>query len=225
MQADVRVSRFVRASPEATFAAVMDWTGQSRWIPLTDTRVLDPDPGVGQRVVARTGVGPLAFDDPMTVTWWDPLVSAEQGRQLSGIEHLRAVRDGVLPPPPISGLMAFGMTSVEEGDVVFTCTPDESAYNPIGVVHGGLVCTLLDTVVGCAVHTTLPLGTGYTSIEIKVSYLRPVHGTSGPLVAAGTVVKPGRRVAFAEGTVSDASGKVVATATSTLLVFSTDGTG
>ena len=72
MQGDVRVSRYVRASPEATFAAVMDWTGQSRWIPLTATRVLDPTPGVGQRVVARTGLGPVAFDDPMTVTWWDP---------------------------------------------------------------------------------------------------------------------------------------------------------
>lgn len=85
----------------------------------------------------------------------------------------------------------------------------------------GLVCTLLDTVVGCAVHSTLPVGSGYTSVEIKVSYLWPVHGTSGPLVALGDVVKPGRRVAFAEGSVSEAAGKLVATATSTLLVFST----
>jgi uncharacterized protein (TIGR00369 family) len=87
------------------------------------------------------------------------------------------------------------------------------------VVHGGLVCTLLDTVAGCAVHTTLPAGFGYTSIELKVNYLRAVHLTSGPLTAVGTVVKPGRRVAFAEGEVYDAAGKVVATATSSLLVF------
>jgi uncharacterized protein (TIGR00369 family) len=160
-----------------------------------------------------------------TVTWYDPMQVAAAGLSMSGLQLLEQVRDGVLPPPPISQLFQMGVTTVEPGRVVFTCELDESAYNPIGVVHGGLVCTLLDTVVGCAVHTTLPVGTGYTSIEIKVSYLRPVHGTSGPLVAAGTVVKPGRRVAFAEGSVSDASGKVVATATSTLLVFSTDATG
>jgi uncharacterized protein (TIGR00369 family) len=148
---------------------------------------------------------------------------AAAGLSMSGIELLRGVRDGTLPPPPISQLFQMGINTVEPGHVEFTCELDESAYNPIGVVHGGLVCTMLDTVVGCAVHTTLPVGSGYTSIEIKVSYLRPVHGSSGPLVAVGTVVKPGHRVAFAEGTVSDASGKIVATATSTLLVSSTDG--
>ncbi len=158
-----------------------------------------------------------------TVTWYDPMQVAAAGLSMSGIELLQAVRDGVLPPPPISQLFQMDVTSVDPGRVEFTCELDESAYNPIGVVHGGLVCTLLDTVVGCAVHSTLPVGSGYTSIEIKVSYLRPVHGTSGPLLAHGTVVKPGRRVAFAEGSVSDASGKTVATATSTLLVFSTAG--
>jgi len=156
-----------------------------------------------------------------TVTWYDPMQVAAAGLSMSGLQLLEAVRDGQLPPPPISQLFRMGVNAVESGRVEFTCELDESAYNPIGVVHGGLVCTLLDTVVGCAVHSTLPLGSGYTSIEIKVSYLRPVHGTSGPLVGVGTVVKAGRRVAFAEGTVHDASGKAVATATSTLLVFST----
>lgn len=146
---------------------------------------------------------------------------------MSGLELLEAVRDGRVPPPPISQLFQMGINAIELGRVEFTCELDESAYNPIGVVHGGvvhggLVCTLLDTVVGCAVHSTLPVGSGYTSVEIKVSYLRPVHGKSGPLVAVGKVVKPGRRVAFAEGSVSEASGKLVATATSTLLVFSTE---
>lgn len=156
-----------------------------------------------------------------TVTWYDPMQVAAAGLSMTGLDLLRAVRDGLLPPPPISQLFQMGITTVEPGRVEFTCRLDESAYNPIGVVHGGLVCTLLDTVVGCAVHTTLPLGVGYTSIEIKVSYLRPVHGTSGPLTAHGTVVKPGRRVAFAEGSVVDVTGRTVATATSTLLVFST----
>jgi uncharacterized protein (TIGR00369 family) len=160
-----------------------------------------------------------------TVTWYDPMQVAAAGLSMSGLQLLEAVRDGALPPPPISELFQMGVAAVEPGRVEFTCDLDESAYNPIGVVHGGLVCTLLDTVVGCAVHWTLPVGSGYTSIEIKVSYLRQVHGTSGPLVATGQVVKPGRRVAFAEGSVSDAAGKVVATATSTLLVFSTAGAG
>ena len=116
-------------------------------------------------------------------------------------------------------LMQFDIRALEEGRVEFGCTLDESVYNPIGVVHGGLVCTLLDTVAGCAVHTTLPQGFAYTSIELKVNYLRAVHATSGPLTAIGRVVKPGRRVAFAEGEVLDAQGRTVATASSSLLVF------
>ncbi len=115
--------------------------------------------------------------------------------------------------------MGFGLCAVEEGDVVFSCAPEESAYNPIGVVHGGLVCTLLDSVCGCAVQSTLPLGTGYTSLEIKVSYLRPVHAHSGELTAHGWVTRRGRRASFAEGDVRTADGKLVATATSTCLVF------
>jgi uncharacterized protein (TIGR00369 family) len=154
-----------------------------------------------------------------TVQWHDPLASAAEGATRSGIDHLRAVVAGELPPAPISGLMGFAITSVAEGEVVFTCTPDESSYNPIGVVHGGLVCTLLDSVAGCAVQSTLPAGTGYTSLEIKVSYLRPVRADTGELTARGWVTRAGRRAAFAEGDVRSPDGKVVATASSTCLVF------
>jgi hypothetical protein len=91
-----------------------------------------------------------------TVTWYDPMQVAAAGLSMSGLQLLEAVRDGVLPPPPISQLFQMGVNAVEPGRVEFTCELDESAYNPIGVVHGGLVCTLLDTVVGCAVHSTLP---------------------------------------------------------------------
>ena len=154
-----------------------------------------------------------------TVTWHDPLITAAGALERSGLETMEAIRDGVLPPPPIAMLMQFDIRALEEGRVEFGCTLDESAYNPIGVDHGGLVCTLLDTVAGCAVHTTLPKGFAYTSIELKVNYLRAVHLTSGPLTAIGRVVKPGRRVAFAEGEVLDAAGKTVATASSSLLVF------
>lgn len=154
-----------------------------------------------------------------TVTWEDPLAAASAGAALSGLEAMQALAAGEIPPPPISALMQMSVAHVERGVVVFTCEPDESHYNPIGIVHGGLVCTLLDSVVGCAVHTTLEQGIGYTSLELKVSYLAGVHAGSGTLTATGRVVKPGRRVAFAEGEVRDAAGTLVATATSTLLVF------
>ncbi len=154
-----------------------------------------------------------------TVEWYDPRVTAAGAAGMTGLEAMRAIRDGVLPPPPIAMLLRMSIHDIAEGRVEFGCAVDESVYNPIGVVHGGLVCTLLDTVVGCAVHTTLPQGVGYTSIELKVSYLRAVHATSGPLRAVGRVVKPGSRVAFAEGEVTDAAGRTVATASSSLLVF------
>jgi uncharacterized protein (TIGR00369 family) len=154
-----------------------------------------------------------------TVEWHDPMITAAGALRRSGLETMQAIRDGVLPPPPIAMLMQMDITGLEEGRVEFTCTVDESVYNPIGVVHGGLVCTMLDTVAGCAVHTTLPAGVGYTSIELKVNYLRAVHASSAPLTAIGRVIKPGRRVAFAEGEVLDAAGRSVATASSSLLVF------
>jgi uncharacterized protein (TIGR00369 family) len=154
-----------------------------------------------------------------TVTWHSPGPSTAKGLAMSGIDYLRAMVDGELPQAPIAGLLQFDLVEVEPGRAVGTCVPDESAYNPIGAIHGGLICTLLDSVTGCAVHSTLPQGKGYTSIEIKVNYLKAVRLNSGPLTATGTVVKSGSRVGFSEGVVTDASGAVVATATSTLLIF------
>ncbi len=154
-----------------------------------------------------------------TVSWHDPVASAERGLALPGIEHLRGILQGTHPPAPIARLMGFRISAVDVGEVTFTVDPDESVYNPIGVVHGGLVCTLLDSVCGCAVQSTLPAGTGYTSMEIKVSYLRPVRAGGGELTAVGRVTRAGRRAAFAEGEVRTPDGKLVATATSTCLVF------
>ena len=154
-----------------------------------------------------------------TVTWHEPGPSTAKGLSMAGVDYLQAIVDGVLPPPPIAGLLQFDIASVEPGRVVFTCRPDESAYNPIGAIHGGLVCTLLDSVAGCALHSTLPRGKGYTSVEIKVNYLKTVRLSSGLLTATGTVVKSGSRVGFTEGVLTDAGGAVVATASSTLLVF------
>ena len=156
------------------------------------------------------------------ITWHDPAPTAALGASMSGLEYLQAIVDRRLPPPPIGQLMRFDFLAVEPGGVVFACELDESAYNPMGVVHGGLVCTLLDSVAGCALHSTLPAGRGCTSIEIQVNYLRAVRLSSGVLTATGTVVKAGPRVGFTEGVVTDSSGALVATASSTLIVFDTN---
>jgi len=107
-----------------------------------------------------------------TITWYDPAVTAAGMQGRSGLEFLQAMVAGELPGPPIGSHFDLRAVSVTAGEVVFACTPDDSAYNPIGLIHGGLLCTLLDSVAGCAVHTTLPAGVGYTSIEISVRYLR-----------------------------------------------------
>jgi uncharacterized protein (TIGR00369 family) len=153
------------------------------------------------------------------VSWEDPVAAAELAKTMSGMELFEAMLKGSVPPPPITSLMNMQLVSAEVGKAVFTCEPDESHYNPIGTVHGGLVCTLLDSAAGCAVHTTLPKGQAYTSLEIKVSYLRPVLADSGTLTATGIVTKPGRRAAFADATVTDSQGRLVASASSTCLVF------
>ena len=115
--------------------------------------------------------------------------------------------------------MGFTLVSVESGEVVFAATPDESVYNPIGMVHGGMACTMLDSAAGCAVHTTLPAGAGYSSIEIKISFLRPIHTHTGEIFAHGRVTKAVKRVAFAEADLRDSAGNVLATASSSLLII------
>jgi uncharacterized protein (TIGR00369 family) len=153
------------------------------------------------------------------VTWHDPMTTQATVASMSGLAYWQAVADGRFPPPPIAELVQMRLADVENGRIAFSCTPDGSMYNPLGMVHGGLACTLLDTATGCALHTTLPEGVGYTSIEIKVNYLKAITAASAPLMAVGTVVKAGSRVGFAEASLTDASGELVATATSTLLVF------
>ncbi|PYE18005.1 uncharacterized protein (TIGR00369 family) [Williamsia limnetica] len=154
-----------------------------------------------------------------TVTWHDPAIPAQVATKLSGIDYMHALADGRIPAPPIVGLMDARLTSVTPGAAEFTLTPNESHFNPIGAVHGGIICTLLDSAAGCAVHTTLPQGVGYTSVEIKVNFMRGTTLDSGDLIARGWVKKSGRRVAFAEAEITDSLGKTVATASTSLLVF------
>lgn len=155
-----------------------------------------------------------------TFTWSNPTEALAESSRLSGFAVLEAMRDRTLPPPPMAVLINCDILEVAPGRVVFDCSPGEEHYNPLGTVHGGLMCTLLDTVLGCAAHTTLGAGVGYTSIDIKVSFIRPVTLLSGALTATGNVTKAGKRVIFTEGVVVNEYGELVATATSSLLVLS-----
>lgn len=137
----------------------------------------------------------------------------------TGLEQLRAVASGEVPPPPISSHIGLDFVTIDDGDVVMTAVPDESHYNPIGSVHGGFFATVLDSVCGCAVHSTLPAGVGYTSLEIKVSFLRPITADTGQVTAHGWVTRRGRSASFAEADIRDSEGRVLATASSTCLII------
>jgi len=154
-----------------------------------------------------------------TITWSDPRPTAALALQLSGLDFLKRMMAGEIPPPPIATRLGFDLVEIAEGDAVFEITPDDSHYNPIGVVHGGVALTLLDSAAGCAVQSTLPLGLAYTSLETKVNFLRGITSDTGKLRAHGWVTKPGRRAAFAEADLRDAEGRVYATAASTCLVY------
>lgn len=155
-----------------------------------------------------------------TISWEDPVAAFERGRELSGIDYLRAIRDGELPPPPIAALMGFAPVEVEEGRVVFAAEPGEFHYNPIGVVHGGLAATLLDSAMGCAVQSVLPAGVAYTTLEVKLNYVRAMTRDTGRVLAEASVLHRGGRVATAEGRVhAEDTGKLLAHATTTCLVL------
>jgi len=137
---------------------------------------------------------------------------------LTGLEQLRAAFEGS-KGPGIGRTMGFRAVTLEEGRVVFSGTPGPEVYNPIGTVHGGYAATLLDSACGCAVHSRLAAGQGYTTLELKVAYHRPMTSETGEVFAEGKVVSLGRRAAFAEATLKDATGRLYASATSSLLVM------
>jgi uncharacterized protein (TIGR00369 family) len=140
-------------------------------------------------------------------------------KHMDGLTFLRAVRDGEAPPAPIGVLMKFSLAEIDEGRVVFVATPDARVYNPLGTVHGGYVCTLLDSCMGCAVHSTLKAGLGYTSVELKVNFVRPLSEATGEVRAEGRVLSAGRQIATAEGRLVDARGRLLAHGTTTCLIF------
>ena len=155
-----------------------------------------------------------------TVTWQDPLSVAAEGARLAGIDYMRALAAEELPPPPIAVLLRMQPVEVEPGRAVFEGEPGEEHYNPIGVVHGGYAATLLDSALGCAVHTTLEPGVGYTTLSLEVKLVRPITADIGRVRAEGEVLYRGRRQATAQAQLTDAeTGKLLAHGSATCLII------
>jgi len=155
----------------------------------------------------------------LEVTWDDPAMLAAEGSRRPPLEFLQAIRDREVPTAPISQLMGFHLDEVEEGRAVFGADPGEQHYNPIGVVHAGLAATMLDSAMACAIHSALPEGAGYTTLETKFNLVRAITAETGRIEAEGRVVNLGRRVGTAEGRLTATEGgKLLAHGTSTCLV-------
>ena len=154
-----------------------------------------------------------------TVTWQDPRTLSDAARTMGGFEFLSAIADGRLPQPPIAEVLGFRLVEVRPGVAVFEVLPGEHHYNPIGVVHGGLAMTLLDSCMACAVQTQVPPGSGYTTLEAKVNLVRPITAATGMLRATGKTIHVGSRIGTAEGRLEDASGKLYAHGTTTCIVL------
>ena len=147
------------------------------------------------------------------------VASLEEIADISGLEMLQRLAAGDLPRPPIGATLNFDPETVEHGRVIFAGTPLFDHYNPIGTVHGGWIAAMLDSALGCAVHSTLAAGSAYTTVEIKVNYLRPVTTATGRMRAEGKVIHVGRSFATAEATLTDEAGKLYAHGTTTCAIF------
>ena len=152
--------------------------------------------------------------------WQNPMASAAAGARMAGSEYIGAITAGEIPPPPMAVLMRMSPVAWSDGRATFEGEPGEEHFNPIGAVHGGYVATILDSAMGCAVHTTLPAGTGYTTVGLEVKFVRPITAETGRVRAEAEVIHRGRTQATAEGTVVEAaSGRLLAHGTTTCLIL------
>jgi uncharacterized protein (TIGR00369 family) len=154
-----------------------------------------------------------------SVTWYDPALPAAATAELPGREVMKAIIDRRLPPPPFMSILGAELVSVEEGEALFEIVPDESTYNPLGVVAGGLLCTMLDAAAGGAVQSLLPAGVGLSSIEIKVTFLKPLRAGHGPVQIHGHALRVGSRIAFAEAHARNGEGELVGHATTSFALW------
>jgi uncharacterized protein (TIGR00369 family) len=160
-----------------------------------------------------------SVDRTRTHAWDEPTSPAALDSSLSGLEFLEAIARGELPGAPIASTLGFEIDEVAPGRATFAVVPAEYHYNPIGTVHGGLAATLLDSALGCAVQTVLPAGSTYTTLELKVNFVRPITTETGRLTCRADVIHVGRRVGTAEARLEDASGRLFAHGTTTCMIF------
>jgi uncharacterized protein (TIGR00369 family) len=158
-------------------------------------------------------------------SWDDPLPLRDQLATRSGLELMRMMVSGELPPPPIARTLGFHIVEAEKGRAVFECEPAEYHYNPIGIVHAGLAMTLMDSAMGLAFVTTLERPTGWTTLEMKANFTRALTAETGVVRCTGSVVHPGRRVATTEARVEDPEGRLYAHGTGTILVVAAEQRG
>ncbi len=154
-----------------------------------------------------------------TFSWPDHRICTETAAAMSGLEYLQAIRDGKAPQPPIASLLGYTMLEADEGRVVFELAPAEFHYNPFGAVHGGVVSTLLDTAMTCAIFSMLPKGTLSSTVELKVNFIRPLTIQAGPVRILGKMIHVGRRLATAEGRIVGAREKLYAHGVTTCMLL------
>ncbi len=153
------------------------------------------------------------------VTWEDPKINSQAIRTMSGMDYLKAMRQEKLPPMPVMMLMGYSLVKIEPGHSVFELEPAEYHYNPNGMVHGGILSAILDSTMGSAVRSKLPLGVNYVTVEFKVNFIRAVTNKTGRLKCEGHVINLGGRIAIAEGKVTDQNDRLYACATTTCLII------
>ncbi len=171
-------------------------------LPMSDSTTAEHDP-------SRT----------RTIEWSDPSIIGRASRQMNGLDMLRAIARGELPRPPVHSLNEIVITSAEIGRVALRMTPQECHYNPMSIVHGGVLSTLLDSAMGFAVQSRLPAAAGYTTLDLQVRFVRPVSIATGEISAEGRVVHFGGTVVTAEGEIKDSAGRIMAHATTSCLIL------
>ncbi|MFI7585976.1 PaaI family thioesterase [Spongisporangium articulatum] len=169
--------------------------------------------------MTETQTGDVSAVRERSYAWADPTPTLQALPGTAGVDVLKRMLAGELPPPPIMATLGVEAGSFEVGSASFTMQPEEFHYNPLGTVHGGVIAMLLDSAAGCAVHSTLSAGEGYTSVDLTTKYLRPVTAASGRVTATGTVLSRGSRTALAQAQLTDDAGRLLAHATSTCLIF------
>ena len=154
-----------------------------------------------------------------TIAWADPRTHIEAFRTMSGLQALQAVMRGELPPPPIAVLMNITIVEVEEGRVVFAGVPQEYHYNPIGSIHGGFAATIFDSAMGCAIHSMLPGGVGYTTLDLHVRFVRPLSHETGEVRCEARAINVGKTIGTADARLTDSSGRLYGSATTSCAIF------